>query len=120
MASERKTATNRAWYERNKAEQLAANKARREADPEKYARIAKNTHLLAKFNMTIEQYEQMFERQGGVCAICGRPPKKHALHVDHCHKTGKVRGLLCFSCNGALGWFEKLAAKILKYLSETG
>jgi hypothetical protein len=37
--------------------------------------------------------------EGGVCAICGRPPKTRKLHVDHDHKTGKVRGLLCYTCN---------------------
>ena len=45
--------------------------------------------------------------QGGGCAVCGRPPKEgKSLHVDHDHETGYVRGLLCFSCNAALGHFQ--------------
>jgi hypothetical protein len=40
--------------------------------------------------------------QGGVCAICGNPPKKRPLHIDHNHRTGRVRGLLCYRCNRAL------------------
>ncbi|MEY2571744.1 MAG: hypothetical protein QOE63_2094 [Acidimicrobiaceae bacterium] len=42
----------------------------------------------------------MIERQGGVCAICGRPDPEH---VDHDHATGRIRGILCFNCNGGLG-----------------
>ncbi len=48
----------------------------------------------------------MLEAQGGGCAICGKPPGDIALHVDHCHETGRVRGLLCFSCNAGLGQFR--------------
>lgn len=49
-----------------------------------------------------DDYARMLEAQGGVCAICGNPPKSRRLHVDHDHRTGKVRGLLCFRCNRAL------------------
>ncbi len=48
------------------------------------------------------QYKEMFERQGGVCAICGKPSRKN-LAVDHCHATKAIRGLLCFGCNVLLG-----------------
>jgi len=41
----------------------------------------------------------MLQVQGGVCAICGNPPKTRRLDVDHDHKTGVIRGLLCFTCN---------------------
>lgn len=40
--------------------------------------------------------------RGNVCWICGRPPKTRALHVDHDHRTGRNRGLLCWSCNRGL------------------
>ena len=49
-----------------------------------------------------DEYEWMLAEQGGVCAICGSPPKSRRLHVDHDHRTGAVRGLLCFRCNRAL------------------
>jgi hypothetical protein len=49
-----------------------------------------------------ELYDRLLGEQGGVCAICGNPPKTRRLHIDHDHKTGKVRGLLCHRCNGNL------------------
>lgn len=53
------------------------------------------------YGITTRQYENMLEQRGGKCPICGRPDA--APHIDHCHKTGKVRGLLCRRCNIALG-----------------
>jgi hypothetical protein len=52
--------------------------------------------------ITDDAYEQLLEAQEGGCAICGNPPKTRRLSVDHNHRTGKVRGLLCFRCNRAL------------------
>jgi formate dehydrogenase maturation protein FdhE len=46
-----------------------------------------------------ELYDRLFAEQGGVCAICGSPPKTRALHIDHDHRANRVRGLLCFRCN---------------------
>jgi hypothetical protein len=56
--------------------------------------------LASIFNLTPDEYDLILDHQGGVCAICGRPPKPgKRLAVDHDHKTGFVRGLLCFLCN---------------------
>ena len=64
----------------------------------------RDAHLRRKFGITLEDFEGMLVAQGGGCAICGRPaPEGTSLHVDHDHETGAVRGLLCFTCNGALG-----------------
>ena len=46
-----------------------------------------------------ELYDRLIAEQDGGCAICHRPPATRRLHIDHDHKTGKVRGLLCFTCN---------------------
>lgn len=69
-------------------------------------------NLMSKFGITLEQYDEMAEQQGGVCAICKQPNRvKHGtgatkrLAVDHCHLTGTVRGLLCDQCNRGLGLF---------------
>jgi hypothetical protein len=63
-------------------------------------------HLRRTFGITQADYEALLERQGGGCAICSKPPGKIALHVDHDHMTGEVRGLLCVGCNNALGQFH--------------
>ena len=54
------------------------------------------------FDMSIDDYELLLAFQDGVCAICSRPPKTIRLAVDHDHKTGHVRGLLCGNCNRTL------------------
>jgi hypothetical protein len=74
--------------------------------------------LMRKYKISLEDYDQMVLNQNGLCLICERVPKKR-LVVDHCHKTGKVRGLLCDPCNVALGFLEDdvtLLAKAIKYL----
>ena len=59
-------------------------------------------NLKKNYGITVEEYDALLEKQGGVCAICKRPPKKVRLAVDHDHgQTGResVRGLLCWICN---------------------
>lgn len=80
--------------------------------------------LRQKYDMTLEEYNQMLHDQNYSCAICGsketRNSKYEFLPVDHCHKTGKVRGLLCDFCNVGLGRFEDDVERLqnaIKYLS---
>ena len=76
-------------------------------------------YWLKRYGITLEDYNNLSEAQDHLCAIC--LSKKSPLHVDHCHTTGKVRGLLCFSCNTLLG-VAKDSPNILKsaitYLGE--
>ena len=89
----------------------------------------RNKHYKRKFGITIEQYTEMFEAQEGLCAMCNQPETVNTkskstpmwLAVDHDHKTGKVRGLLCFRCNTMLEHFDKDISKIkavLAYIKE--
>lgn len=75
-----------------------------------------------KYGITPEQFKEMYKQQDGKCKICNEVPStKRGLHVDHCHDTGKVRGLLCHGCNVALGSFKedvKLLEKAIEYLKE--
>ena len=71
-------------------------------DPE----YAKNSHLMRKYGMTTCDVEAVLAFQDHKCAICGteEPGGKHdVFHVDHCHTTGEVRGMLCYNCNSMLG-----------------
>lgn len=61
-------------------------------------------HLKSRYGITISDYDRMEQEQNGLCLICHRPEtQRKRLAVDHCHKTGKVRGLLCTTCNSAIG-----------------
>ena len=65
--------------------------------------------LRLQYGLTEEDYWAMFERQGGVCCLCGREPSpKRKLSVEHCHASGRVRGLVCITCNTALGVVERI------------
>jgi len=87
----------------------------------------RNQQLKKMFGITLGIYEAILEYQGGVCAICGKAEtvinsgskKLQALAVDHCHKTGVIRGLLCSKCNNGLGYFKDSTALLqtaIKYL----
>ena len=81
-------------------------------------RKAKNSTLLRKYGLTIEEWDNKLKEQGGVCFICETFPKSGILCVDHCHapkydkltpdeKKKHVRGLLCFLCNTAIRVYER-------------
>jgi len=60
------------------------------------------------FGITADDVDALIEKQGGVCIICGRTPTRLASwHVDHCHETGAVRGMLCIDCNQGIGKFHE-------------
>jgi hypothetical protein len=78
-------------------------------------------HLKRKYGITVADYEGMLAAQGGGCAICGAPePNGQSLHVDHCHDTGAVRGLLCFTCNAGLGLFDHDGERLARAASYLG
>lgn len=130
----------RAWRlanpERAKAIQARYAKKHRDELREKSRRWSKanhgryrdekrRAHLRREFGLTIDQYEEMFTAQGGLCAICRHPEthrrknERHNLAIDHCHATGRVRGLLCNSCNRAIGLLKdsiELAQAAAEYL----
>lgn len=77
-------------------------------------------HLLRKYGITPDDYDRMLAEQGGGCAICGAAPTEQKakyrtfLHVDHCHDTGAVRGLLCGEHNLLIGRFNDDPALLRK------
>lgn len=76
-------------------------------------------HLKEKYGLSFEEFTSMLETQIGLCKICLLPMDKP--NVDHCHLTGKIRGLLCVKCNTGLGKFNddpELLKVALQYLIE--
>jgi hypothetical protein len=108
----------------------------RKKNPEIYRKASlKNWHSLdaekrqarwiKRYGITANDYKQLLEKQASVCKICQKPcSSRQFLSVDHCHKTGKVRGLLCVKCNTALGMLDdniqhfETAIKYLKSFEE--
>jgi len=87
---------------------------RKDKDP----KIARKYELFSKYGITLSQYDEMFNKQNGRCAICGLTSKAN-LSVDHNHSTGTVRGLLCNNCNRGIGYLKdsiELLASANSYL----
>lgn len=97
----------------------AEQKAVRVAHPN----VMKDRDLKKSFGISFEEYQKMWENQNGLCAICGKPEshirlgKLTMLRVDHNHKTGEIRALLCNSCNAGLGFFQD-SSELLDVASE--
>ena len=87
----------------------------------------KNRKLKKAYGITLEQYEELLSKQDGKCSICGIDNngkyrnKPRAFAVDHCHNTGKVRGLLCSDCNTGIGLLKdnvNYLESAIKYLNK--
>lgn len=112
-------------YQRANPEKYNA-KARRHYWKHRERKLAESRdyQLRQNYGITSEMYAQMMASQGGRCAICEKPQTefKRRFHVDHDHKTGVVRGLLCSVCNTSLAAMEKdegWLSKALAYLGES-
>lgn len=117
------------WNRLNKDKVKQANLKNRDKrkafyDSPEGAICSRKAHLKRTYGLTLEQFNEKLESQGNVCAICrsNNTRDKHGvMAVDHCHSTGKIRGLLCFKCNSALGNFDdnkQLLIETLKYLEK--
>lgn len=94
---------NKKWQKENKERYYKISKEWRKNNPEKI----KNNALKFYYGITLEDYNQLLKEQNYVCKICGEIDKNgNDLSVDHNHKTGKIRGLLCMKCNISLGIIE--------------
>lgn len=110
------------YRKENKEKLNAANKKWREENKEQDNFVMETARLKRKYNLAREDYETLIESQNNCCKICGLPAKNNTqgkLYVDHCHTTGKVRGLLCMKCNTALGLLndnKELLKEMIDYL----
>jgi hypothetical protein len=109
-----------AYYVAHRAEKIAYAKAKRAANPRDWVK----SHLKRLYGTDIETIEKIIEAQDNRCAICkvkfDRQKKALKPHIDHDHRSGIVRGILCSGCNVALGHLEKpgFLNTALKYLGE--
>lgn len=67
---------------------------------------ARKNRIWTLYRLTLDQYDSILRHQGGTCAGCNRLPGARRLHIDHCHATGAIRGLLCWSCNKGLAFYD--------------
>ncbi len=80
----------------------------KKANAEHTKRWHRSYTLARKYGISVARFEEMLSEQGGLCAICGtNRPGGNNWHVDHCHVTGAVRGILCVRCNAGLGYFRE-------------
>ena len=91
-----------------------------------YNKNIRNSYLKKNYGIDEDEYERMFDAQDGVCAICRLPEtrtkksksndlnQQTRLAIDHDHKTGNIRGLLCYKCNVGLGYFQDDATRLNK------
>lgn len=108
---ERHAAYALASYYRNHESRKQRNRDRYNKNRDKYCK-SMNTR---RYGMTPVEYDALFVKQDGVCALCGQEDKGNRhLAIDHCHETGKIRALLCGSCNGGLGLFSDDVAMLEK------
>jgi hypothetical protein len=103
--------------EKRRAQDAERSRRWRRANPEK----KRAQKLRQDYGLTQEQFEAMLRMQGGACAICQQSTSDYC--VDHCHVTGRVRGILCRSCNAGIGQFRdnpKLFLDAADYVEEHG
>jgi Autographiviridae endonuclease VII len=93
------------YYLANKQKQIKRQRQWRKNNPAEYKKRVRKYHLKAKYGITEEEYIALFKKQNRRCAICKSSSPNHfrGWNIDHCHKTGRVRGVLCHHCNLLLG-----------------
>lgn len=105
--AEKKKAYARAWYAANREVGIANAQEYRKKKPH----VTLASRLRCQYGLTLTEYNSMQEKQNYSCAICGllldSRTKISTPHVDHCHTTGMVRGILCAKCNTSLGYLER-------------
>jgi len=114
---------NTAWRKNNKDKKDEKDKEWKKQNPSKVKNSYYKYNLKRKFNLSEQDYEQMLTSQEGCCAICRQTycSTGYRFAVDHCHVTGKIRGLLCQACNTGIGKLKDnvdLLKRAIEYLEK--
>ena len=105
-------------YQKHRERKQREARERYQANPEKGREQRLKTLYKHAYGLTTPAYQELVERHPGVCAICSRPERRKIrgrvtrLSIDHCHKSGRVRGLVCSSCNTLIAMVEATADAI--------
>lgn len=94
------------WYAENKDSHLAGRRSYYRENREAILTATASRNRKRLYGLTTDMVATMIALQGGTCAICKTPIEAKSAHVDHNHDSGKVRGILCSSCNLGLGKFR--------------
>ncbi len=121
LCREHKREKERSLYHQRQVKNPERQKLKTKEYRKKYPHIELKHRLRSKFDMSIEDYNTLLENQQGRCAICNRHQDDltRRLAVDHCHQTNRIRGLLCTSCNSAIGILgdtTESLQKVVEYL----
>lgn len=116
----KRAAQNKAWYKAHPNYKKAWREKMKKANPKQWKGWNRDVKLRVAYGISLVEFNEMLKAQRGGCAVCKGPANgRGTFHVDHDHKTGAVRGLLCHSCNCALGLMKedvKLLKKLIKYI----
>lgn len=115
------------WAIKNRDKIILYKRKHYHDNRDKYLNIERERSYRKLYGIGIAEYDAMLSAQNGCCAICGTDKAGKAADqasrffcIDHCHETGKIRGLLCVACNTRLGyltWFEVNKEAVARYLS---
>lgn len=102
----------KSWRDAQPAGRLAARakknrEIRIEKDPEAEKRRDRNNRLKSNYGIDLAAFDAMVQQQDGLCASCKSEFEEGFTDIDHCHETGRVRGILCRKCNTALGLLQE-------------
>ena len=119
---ERKKQINKKWKKNHREKYLAQKKRYYEKHKDQW--VNQKHKIERKYGITEEQYKIMVIQQNNKCLICGKSSNNQIrrLAIDHCHTTGKIRGLLCDNCNLGLGAFQdnpEILQSAIKYLENS-
>lgn len=103
--------------EENRKKHNESAKISHKKNRHKHINKLRDYHLKKNYGISLEDKIKMIESQEGRCKICNNEfTSTRSTHVDHCHNTGKIRGILCHICNTKLAWYEKFKENINNYL----